>query len=78
MSKPRHNPDKPQNQYGGDFCCENYDTYADGIEFCHDEVGPRVYWAQVVDGKLVCRGNRHTCNKMRLRWLASQNASEEQ
>jgi len=28
MRKPRHNPDKPQNKYGGDYQCMHYDTNA--------------------------------------------------
>jgi hypothetical protein len=30
MSKKRHNPEKPQNNYGGDYDCINYDTTYDG------------------------------------------------
>jgi len=76
MRKARHNPDKPQNQYGGDYDCPNYDTNSDGKEFCHDEGqvgwGEWVKWAQTDDaGNLKCKGNRHNCLKLRQHWLAS-------
>lgn len=76
MTKERHNPDKPQNKYGGDYDCPNYDTHSSGREFCHDEGqagwGEWVKWVQTdTDGNLVCRGNRHNCMKLRQRWLAS-------
>ena len=77
MKKPRHNPDKLQNQYGGDYDCPNYDAYHDGKEFCHDEgqigLGTWVKWNQIKDEKLVCKGNRHNCQKLYRSWLASQN-----
>jgi hypothetical protein len=73
--KQRHNPDKPQNNYGGDYECINYDTYHDGTEFCHDEQsagwGEFIKWSQTKDGKLKCKGNRHNCLKLRQQWLAS-------
>lgn len=74
--KPRKNPEKTQNLYGGDFECINYDTTSKGKEFCHDEGqsgwGEFVKWAKI-DNKenLICKGNRHNCNKERLKWLAS-------
>ena len=76
-NKPRHNPEKQQNQYGGDYDCDSYDETADGKEWCHD-VGHDTYWAEYVrwwktnnNGELLCKGNRHNCQKERLKWLAS-------
>jgi hypothetical protein len=76
--KPRHNPDKPQNKYGGDYDCDNYDTTSDGIEFCHDEgQAPQqteyIKWQKRdKDGNLVCKGNAHNCHKQKLKWLAKE------
>jgi len=74
-NKPRQNPDKPQNQYGGDYDCPNYDSTEHGGEFCHDEeqIGWKefVKWMKMENGKLRCKGNRYNCNKERLKWLAS-------
>lgn len=70
MSKQRHNPDKPQNKYGGDYDCPNYDKLHTGAEFCHQEVAD-IPWSKVEAGKLVCKGNMHNCIKMRYHWLAS-------
>jgi hypothetical protein len=77
-NKPRHDPAKPQNNYGGDYECPCYDSLTNGTEFCHDEgqMPWWIEWAEVKDGKLVCKGNRHTCNKMRMAWLASQYKEE--
>jgi len=73
--KKRHNPFKPQNEYGGDYNCKNYDCRSDGNEFCHDEhnVGwvEFIKWAKTKDNKLVCKGNRHNCMSLRQKWLAS-------
>jgi len=75
--KKRHHPEKPQNNYGGDYKCKCYDTLHNGWEFCHDEGqsgwGSFIDWAFTgKDGKLLCKGNRHNCGKLRLKWLASQ------
>jgi hypothetical protein len=83
MSKKRHNPEKPQNNYGGDYDCINYDTTYDGKEFCHDEGqsgwGEWVKWAQYDScGKLKCKGNRHNCMKLRLKFFASLSEKEKQ
>lgn len=82
MKKPRHNPDKKQNKYGGDYECPNYDTSSTGKEFCHDEGqagwGEWVKWAQMDnEGCLMCKGNRHTCMKLRLHYLASLSTKEK-
>lgn len=73
--KERHNPEKRQNNYGGDYECKNFDRICDGSEFCHDETSEMwrqyVNWSQVKNNKLLCKGNRHTCVKMRLKWIAS-------
>ena len=80
--KDRHNPDKPQNKYGGNYDCEHYDTFSDGKEFCHEEAGwstpehCRWYW-KTVDDKLVCKGNRHNCYKMKMKWYASLTEKEK-
>ena len=74
MKKERHNPDKKQNNCGGDYDCTNFDIIG-GEECCHDEgqQGWRewIKWDQKKDGKLVCKGNRHNCFKLRQKWLAS-------
>jgi hypothetical protein len=74
--KPRYNPNKKQNQYGGDYDCENYEERSDKTEWCHDEgqVGWNdwIKWSQKDEnGKLKCKGNRHNCLKLRQQWLAS-------
>lgn len=79
--KPRHNPDKPQNQYGGDYECEAFDEYHDGVEFCHQTEWNHwnryvEWWKRNNNGELECKGNRHKCNKMRLQWLASLTEKE--
>lgn len=77
--KIRHNPNKLQNKYGGDYQCKCYDSYNNYQEFCHDEgqMPWWIEWAETKNGKLVCKGNRHLCNKMRLKWLASQRFKEK-
>lgn len=73
--KQRHNPNKPQNNYGGDYKCKNFDTRHDGQEFCHDEQSlgwnESIVWLKVENGKLRCKGNRHNCMKVRYQWIAS-------
>ena len=81
MKKERHNPDKKQNNYGGDYDCENYEQRTDKTEWCHDEGqvgwGEWIKWAQTDKcGKLKCKGNKHNCLKMRQKWLASLPESE--
>ena len=76
MKKERHYSDKPQNKYGGDYDCNQYDLRNDGCEWCHDEGNSNwnefIKWSQKDEnGKLVCKGNRHKCLKLRLKWLAS-------
>ena len=73
--KPRHNPDKPQNNYGGDYECPNYDTYSDGREFCHDHFN---IWWKHTNGELICKGNLHNCDKMKRKFLASLSDKERQ
>ena len=79
--KNRHNPDKPQNNYGGDYNCENYDCLSDGTEFCHDETNvgfdEDIKWSQTDDGKLKCNGNRHNCFSLKLKWFASLSQEEK-
>jgi hypothetical protein len=77
--KKRHNPDKIQNNYGGDYDCPNYDTYSSGEEFCHQESGKKdgwrewIMWDKKTNKKLSCKGNRHNCKKLYYAWLASKN-----
>lgn len=82
--KPRHNPDKPQNNYGGDYDCENYDSSSDGIEFCHDE-GQALHQTEWIiwkqngkGGEMPCKGNAHNCFKGKLKWLASLSEKRKQ
>lgn len=76
-TKKRHNPDKNQNNYGSNYECLNYDTLENGVEFCHDEGNVTINgerpsnWAKVKNNKLVCKGNRHNCMKLYLKWKAS-------
>ncbi len=78
----RQHPHKPQNNYGGDYACPQYDTYSDGKEFCHDEHtagwNEFVQWATTENGKIKCCGNRHMCGKLRLKWLASLSDKERE
>ena len=82
MKKERHNPDKIQNNYGGDYDCKQYDSRRDGTEWCHDEGNSNwdefIEWAQKdKNGKLICKGNRHNCFKLRQKWLASLPENEK-
>lgn len=74
--KEKHNPDKPQNNYGGDYQCNQYEVRQDGTEWCHDEgnsnFGEFITWAKKDNGKLRCKGNRHNCYKEKLKKLASE------
>ena len=79
--KNRHYPDKEQNNYGGDYCCKQYDVRNDGREWCHDEGNSNwdefIKWSQTDEnGNLKCKGNRHNCLKMRQKWLASLSEKE--
>jgi len=81
--KKRHNPNKPANNYGGDYECENYEDRTDETEWCHDEGqvgwGEFIKWSQTDEnGKLKCKGNRHNCFKLKLKWLASLSEEEKQ
>ena len=79
MRKERHNPDKTQNNYGGD--CDQYDERNDGSEWCHDECNSNwnefIKWSKIDEGKLRCKGNRHNCMKLRQQWLASLYLEEQ-
>lgn len=58
-NKPRHNPNKQQNQYG-DWC-----PYADEIKgkiYCE---GGGTY-----EDTLTCKGNRHNCVKVKYKKFA--------
>ena len=57
--KPRHNPNKKQNKYGGDGEC----PYWHGPPFLCCERGRP--WMQN------CKGNQHYCYKTKLKFLAS-------
>ena len=79
--KPRTKTYKPQNSYGGDYKCPSFERDSAGKEWCHDEYGNNwreyVKWSQIDEnGKLKCKGNRHTCYKMKLKWLASLSEKE--
>ena len=75
--KNRHNPEKTQNNYGGDYQCPNYDSYSNGMQFCHCETSDWVRWAKTKDGNLLCKGNRHNCYKNKLKWIASLSEKEK-
>jgi hypothetical protein len=81
-NKKRHYPDKPQNNYGGNYNCLQYDKRIDGTEWCHDEGNSDwsefIKWSQCDEnGKLKCKGNRHNCLKLRQKWLASLSDKEK-
>ena len=80
--KPRENPNKEQNNYGGSYDCVNFDKNYKGEEWCHDEgqtwFGEYIKWAKVEDGKLKCNGNRHNCMKLRQQWIASLSEKEKE
>jgi hypothetical protein len=57
--KPRHNPDKEQNKYGG--ICEYYEG-----TWCHN------HNRNMIGDVNVCKGNRHNCVKCKYRDLASK------
>jgi hypothetical protein len=81
-NKPRKDLEKPQNNYGGDYCCKQYDKREDGREWCHDEGNSNwdefIKWAKNKDGILPCKGNRHICYKLKLKWLASLSDEEKE
>ena len=56
--KPRHNPDKKQNKYGG--FCSYYEVYPNGTACCEVLYG---------DAK-ICKGNPHNCVKCKYKKLA--------
>ena len=62
MKKKRHNPDKPQNKYGGDYDCINYDESNTGREFCHDEGqagwNEWIKWCKENPAKVKARGKK--------------------
>lgn len=53
--KPRHDSNKPANQYGSR--CPYYEEYINGT--CGCEVHP-----EIAGDKLKCGGNRHNCVKV--------------
>jgi len=80
--KIRHNPSKLQNNYGGDYECNQYDKRNDGNEWCHDEGNSNwnefIKWDQKDEkGILKCKGNRHKCYKLKLKWFASLSEEEQ-
>jgi len=81
-NKPRKDPNKPQNNYGGDYKCEQYDIRDGGTEWCHDERqsgwSEYINWDKKEHGKLTCKGNRHNCYKQKLKWMASLSEKERE
>lgn len=82
-NKKRHNSDKPQNNYGGDYQCKQYEKREDGKEWCHDECNSDwnefIVWSKTNnDGKLLCKGNRHNCLKLKQKWFASLSEKEKE
>jgi hypothetical protein len=75
-NKERYKLNKPQNNYGGDYKCPNYDTNYNGKEFCHDETID-IHWSKLENGKLICKGNLHNCKKIKYKWLASLPENEK-
>ncbi len=80
MKKQRHFPDKPQNKYGGNYQCNCFDISFDGNEWCHDEGNSGwnqfITWQKNDAKKLLCKGNRRTCLKLKYQWLASLSDKE--
>lgn len=76
MDKPRKYPNKPQNNYGGNYDCNQYEINSSGKEWCHDEgysgFDEYIDWQGTdSEGKLLCKGNRHNCYKQKLKKAAS-------
>lgn len=69
MSKksPRHSPDKPQNNYGGDGNCRYYDSSL-GYTCC--ELGKE--WHEF------CDGNLHKCKSAKYKFLSSLSGKEKE
>ena len=59
-TKARHNPDKKQNRYGGDWEC----IYCDG-ECCEAMLS---WGVKDEHGILKCKGNRHNCVSLLLKY----------
>ena len=57
--------------------CPNFDTYADGKEFCHDHTNT-VHWWKIDGGKLRCDGNLHKCKSEKYRWMAGLTEKEKE
>ena len=57
--KPRHNPDKPQNNYP--TRCPYYDS-CNGVVYCE---------GGYTGAAKVCKGNRHNCIKTKYHLVAS-------
>lgn len=55
MKKNRKFPNKKQNNYGGDYDCPHFDMLR-GDEYC--EIGAPV---KIINGKIECKGNLHSC-----------------
>ena len=66
--KPRHNPEKPQNNYGGDGQCI----------WC-DEVNGRLECEFLCSFDVIniCRGNRHNCCKVTYHQWAGKDPKKE-
>jgi len=81
--KPRRDIIKVQNCFRGEGKCPNYDKK---LNICHSEyaysqggVNEYVTWAKKdISGKLECKGNRHVCYKLKLKWLASLSERQKQ
>jgi hypothetical protein len=64
--KPRHNPDKPQNNYGG--ICPYYEEYPNGSASCENSFIANVN---------ICKGNPHNCVKIKYHKLACRSDKQK-
>lgn len=64
-NKPRHNPDKPQNQHGN--WCQYAEQSQSGEIYCECGYGQGA----------VCKGNRHNCIKVKYRQAATRSDSQK-
>jgi hypothetical protein len=57
------------------YYCDRYQKDNNGIETCEEKNDSLwnmfIKWVLSKNGLLVCKGNKHNCNKLKERWLES-------
>jgi len=72
MNKNKRSSEGFTNEHKGDYSCPAYDIKFDS---CHEYflagLLEKPKWVNKKEGFLNCKGNRHICNKLKYKWLAS-------